>query len=98
MLVAQSDIHRQEILLHVAEMEHSVAQFKKRFAIFGISSVALSAGATLAGLFFGRRKHTIEGGGNNSIFSKIFSGISAFNQIKSVFNRFRSASSETSES
>ena len=92
MLVVQSDIHRQTFLVQAAAMEHAIGRFKKRFAIFGLSSVALSAGASIAGLLFSRRKPSAESSG---FVSKIFSGISAFNQIKSIFNRFKRSSAPT---
>lgn len=100
LLVAQSDVQRQEFLLHVAEAEHSFDQFKKRFAIFGISSVALSVGASIAGLIFGRHKPTAQpasGGGGGGIISKILSGISTFNQVKSIFARFRSSQTDEAQ-
>ncbi|MDB6020743.1 MAG: hypothetical protein JWQ04_600 [Pedosphaera sp.] len=96
MLVVQSDIHRNTFLLQAATLEHSLTHFKKRFAIFGLSSVALSAGASFAGLLFARRKSAAIGAGGG-LLSKIFSGISAFNQIKSIFSRFKSATATASE-
>ena len=88
LLVAQSDLERQTLLTQFGALEHSLAQFKKRFAIFGLSSVALSVGASIAGLFFARRKAASQKGG---LISKIFSGLSLFNQVKSLFSRIKSS-------
>jgi len=88
MLVAQSDLERQTLLAQIGAVEHSLVQLKKRFAIFGLSSAALSIGASIAGIFFARRKATAQG---SSLVSKIFSGLSVFNQLKSLFNRVKSS-------
>lgn len=94
MLVAQSDIQRQTLLLQLVTLEHQFTQFKKRFAVLGISSVALSAGASLAGLFFAKRKAAEPAGG---LMSKIFSGISLFNQIRHLFSRFKKTTEPAEE-
>ena len=87
LLVAQSDVHRQTLLVQLDAAQHAVAQFKHRFALLGISSLALSIGASVAGVM-AARKHA-GGTGGGGFFSKIFSAFSTFNQIKGLFNRFK---------
>jgi len=91
LLVAQSDVHRQTLLVQVDAAQRGLAQFKQRFALLGISSLALSIGASVAGIMVARKHPTGPGGG---ILSKIFSTFSMFNQAKSLFNRFKSSGGE----
>ena len=96
MLVAQSDVQRQTLMLQAVTMEHQFAHFKKRFAIFGLSSVALSAGASIAGLIFAKRKAAEPATGG--LMSKIFSGFSLFNQLRHLFTRFKGTTVRANES
>lgn len=88
LLVAQSDVHRQTLLVQLDAAQQAVAHLKHRFAILGISSLALSLGASVAGVMAARKHSAGLGGGG--FFSKIFSAFSTFNQVKSLFNRFKS--------
>ena len=94
MLVAQSDIQRQTLVVQFVALEQQFAHFKKRFALLGISSVALSAGASIAGLLFAKRKAAEPAGG---FMHKIFSGISLFNQVRHLFGRFKKATAPAEE-
>lgn len=85
-LLMQSDIQRQTLRLQIATAQHSAAELKKRFAILGLSSVALSAVTSIAGLLVAKKKSVEKGGG---LISKVLAGITVFNQIKSVFNRMK---------
>jgi hypothetical protein len=88
LLIAQSDLQRQTLLLQVAEAEAELARLKKRMAIFGLSSAAIGAGASIAKLFFGRNESKEKSGGG--LFSKILSGVGLFRQIKSLFSGIKS--------
>jgi hypothetical protein len=89
-LVAQSDVHRQTMLLQVAVAQESVAHFKKRFTVFGMSSAAVGLGASLAGLLF--KKCAEEG--KRGLIAKVLSGVSFFSQIKSFLSRFKTPPDE----
>jgi hypothetical protein len=88
LLIAQSDVHRQTLLVHLDAAQQAVAQLKHRFALVGLSSLALSVGASVGGILFAR-KHP-PGAGGGGFISKIFSAFSTFNQVKGLVNRFKS--------
>ena len=92
LLVLQSDIHRQTMLLQIATAQASVERIKKHFTMLSVTSVAAGLGAVLARTFFGKS----EGSEKSGLISKIVSGFSYFGQIKSLFNRFK-ASTEDQE-
>ncbi len=86
-LLLESELHRQTLRGQIAAAQDSLAHFQKRFAILGISSVALSVGASVAGLLLAKKQ--AGGGGKSGLFSKVLSGFSVFSQVKSIFSRFR---------
>jgi len=88
LLCLQSEIHRQTLRLQLAAAQHSIGQVQKRLTILGLSSVALSVGASVAGLLMAK-KPVPEGGHKSGIIAKVMSGISVFNKVKSVFNRMK---------
>jgi hypothetical protein len=92
LLIAQSDVHRQTLLVHLDAAQQAVARLKHRFTILGLSSAALTMGASVAGILFARKPHTGAGGGG--FISKIFSAFSTFNQLKGLFNRFKPPASD----
>ena len=94
LLVAQSDLERQMLLSQIAEAEQALAQFKKRFAIFGLSAGALGAGASVAKLFFGRNGAGPKPGG---LFSKILAGVTVFKQLKSLFAGIKAGMNQNEE-
>jgi hypothetical protein len=53
--------------------------------------MAVSLGASLAGLFVAKKSSD----GKPGIISKVLSGVSFFNQIKGLFNRVKPASDDS---
>jgi hypothetical protein len=90
MLVAQSDLQRQELLAQASEAQQEFAQIRKRFAIVGLSSVALGAGASIAKLFLGRNGAEEKSSGVGGWFSKLTSGVSLFRNLKSLLAGLKS--------
>jgi hypothetical protein len=89
LLVAQSDLHRRTLLVQLDDFHNTVEDFKKRFLVVGGSSVALGLGALLSRMFSRKAAPSpASGGGGGGFFAKIASGISMFQQVKSIFNRF----------
>ena len=88
-LLLQSNLQRQTLRVQVATAQQSFAQYKRKFAILGASSVAFSAALSIAGFFVAKRKP--REGKSGGWMSKVFSGISFFNQIKGLFTRLKSA-------
>ncbi len=86
LLLLQSELHRQTMRVQLAATQESIAHLQRRFAILGLSSVALSVGASVAGLLMAK-KNAAAGGAKSGFFSKIMSGVSMFNQVKSIFKR-----------
>jgi hypothetical protein len=98
LLLLQSEIHRQTLRVQIAGAQESFAHLQKRFAILGISSVALSVGASVAGLFMAKKSAPEGGvGSKGGILAKVMSGVSVFNQVKSVFKKMRGHSEENPE-
>ena len=95
-LVAQSELHRHTFLVQAAEAQHVCAHIKKRFAIVGLSSVALGAGASIAKLFFGRNSGEERSG--VGWFSKIASGVGLARHLKSLFTGFKAGFGSDGES
>lgn len=87
LLVAQSDLHRQTLLVQLDTVQQSVAKIKHRFTLLGLSSVALGVGASAAGMLFSKKSAPSSGGGG--FISKIFSAFSTFNQVRGLINRFK---------
>jgi hypothetical protein len=85
LLLAQSDVHRRTLKLQFSVLQESGAQLKRRFAIVGVSSLAVSLGASLAGLLAAKKNI----GEKSGFISKILSGVSFFNQIKGFFSRVK---------
>jgi len=90
-LLVQSNIQRHTLRLQVATARQSVAHYAKKFAVVGLSSLALSTALSISGFIFARKK---SGDKKTGFMSKIFSGISVFNQIKGIFSRVKSASNQ----
>ena len=91
LLLVQSDVHRRTLQLQFAMLQESGAQLKKRLAIVGISSMAVSVGASLAGLLVAKKSSD----GKKGLISKVLSGVSFFNQIKGLFNRAKPSSDDS---
>jgi hypothetical protein len=96
LLLMQSEIHRQTLRVQMAAAHEAFDHLQKRFAILGISSVALSVGASVAGLFMAK-KNAAATPGKGGIISKVMSGISVFNQVKGMFKRMRGQSEDQAE-
>jgi hypothetical protein len=90
LLLMQSEIHRQTFRVQMAAAHEAFDHLQKRFAILGISSVALS------GLFMAK-KNAAATPGKGGIISKVMSGISVFNQVKGMFKRMRGQSEDQAE-
>jgi hypothetical protein len=89
LLLLQSELHRQTLRVQLSAAHDSIDSLQRRFAILGISSVALSVGASVAGLFMAKKTAAAHGDAKPGFIGKIMSGISMFNQAKSLFTRFK---------
>ena len=85
LLLAQSELHRRTFQLQYALLLDSAATLKKRFAILGASSMALSLGASVVGLLAAKKRS----GEKSDVLGKILSGVSLFGQIKGFFKRMK---------
>jgi hypothetical protein len=90
LLLTQSEIHRRTLQLQFALLQQSAGQVKKRFTIFGVSSLAVSLGASVAGLLVAKRNP----GEKSGFVSRILSGVSFFNQVKGLFKRMKPPSDD----
>jgi hypothetical protein len=91
-LLVQSDLHRRTLQLQFVMLQQSGAHLKKRLAIVGISSMAVSLGAAVTGLFVAKKSS----GKPSGLMSKLLSGVSVFNQIKGFLSRVKPSANEPS--
>jgi hypothetical protein len=86
LLIAQSDIHRHTLVMHIADVREATARYKKMFTLAGVSTAAVGIGVRVAKSFFSRNESAPKRSG---LFSKLLTGFTYFREAKSLIDHFR---------